>query len=89
MTNLVNKIKNKFLSRPTLGWDDLIIFKCFGVIFSIKKKSIQFSLSFNLYFQQKNSTKVVNSPLTDETLFAFLTSKTGQIAFPIFKVIMR
>ena len=48
--------------------DDLIIFKCFTVIFSLKKKIIQFPLSFHLYFQQKNNPKVVNLPLTDETL---------------------
>ena len=30
-----------------------MIFKCFRVIFSLKKKTIQFPLSFNLYFQQK------------------------------------
>ena len=30
--------------------DDLTIFKCFRVIFSLKKKNIKFPLSFNLYF---------------------------------------
>ena len=38
--------------------DDVIIFNCFRVIFSLKKKTIQFSLSFNLYFQQKIATKL-------------------------------
>ena len=38
--------------------DDLTIFKCFRVIFSIKKKTIQFSLLFNLYLQQKGAPKL-------------------------------
>ena len=33
--------------------DDLTVFKCLRVIFSLKKQAIQFSFSFNLYFQQK------------------------------------
>ena len=35
-----------------------IIFKYFRVIFSLKKKSIQFLLSFNFYFQQKRAPKL-------------------------------
>ena len=44
--------------RWTLGLDDLIVFKCFRFIFSLKKKTIQFPLSFNLYFQQKRAPKL-------------------------------
>ena len=44
--------------RRTLGSDDLIIFKRFRVYFSLKKKIIQFPLSFNLYFQQKRAPKL-------------------------------
>ena len=43
--------------RRTLGSDKLIIFKCFRVISSLKKKTIQFPFSFNLYFQQKRAPK--------------------------------
>ena len=45
-------------NRRTLGTDDLTIFKCFIVIFSLKKKTIQFPLSLNLYFQQKRVAKL-------------------------------
>ena len=38
-----------------VGWP---IFKCFRVIFSLKKKTIQFPLSLNLYFQQKRVPKL-------------------------------
>ena len=38
--------------------NDLIIFKFFRVILSFKKKTIQFPLSFNLYFQQKLAPKL-------------------------------
>ena len=44
--------------RRTLSSNDLIIFKCFRVIFSLKKKTIKFPLSFNLYFQQKRAQKL-------------------------------
>ena len=37
----------------TLGSDDMTVFKCFRVIFFLKKQTIQFSSSLNLYFQQK------------------------------------
>ena len=33
------------------GSDDLAVFKCFRVIFFLKNQTIQFSFSFNLYFQ--------------------------------------
>ena len=47
---------NGFINR--VGSDDQTIFKCFRVIFSLKKKTIQYSLSFNLYFQQKRAPKL-------------------------------
>ena len=62
------KFRNTLNWRRTLGLDDLIIFKCFRVDFSLKKKAIQFLLSFNLYFKKEGS-KVVNLPLTNETLY--------------------
>ena len=39
-------------------WVEWPIFKCFRVIFSLKKKTIQFPLSFNLYFQLKRAPKL-------------------------------
>ena len=44
--------------RRTLGSDDLIIFKCFRVYFLLKKKTIQFPLSFSLYLLQKRALKL-------------------------------
>ena len=44
--------------KRTLDWSDLIIFKCFRVTFSLKRKIIQFPLSFNLHFQQKRVPKL-------------------------------
>ena len=35
-----------------------LIFKCFRIICSLKKNSIRFLLSFNLYFQQKRPQKL-------------------------------
>ena len=69
--------------------NDLMIFKCFRVIFSLKKKTIQFPLSFSLYFQQKEPQICQFATYRRNALFEFLTSQTGQMAFPIFKVIMR
>ena len=46
-------LSSKESSFFILGSDDLTIFKCFRAIFSLKKKTIQFPLSFNLYFQRK------------------------------------
>ena len=67
-----------------LGLDDLTVFKCFRVIFFLKKQTIQFLFSFDLYFQQK-SPKVVHL----KALFEFLTSQTGKTVFIIFNVIIR
>ena len=53
-------------NRRTLGTDDLTIFKCFIVIFSLKKKTIQFS--FSLSFQQKKSSEVADLALSNKTL---------------------
>ena len=40
------------------GLGDLAVFKCFRVIFFLKNQTIQFSFSFNLYFQQKRAPKL-------------------------------
>ena len=65
-----------------------MIFKRFKVIFSLKKKTIDFPLSVNLYFQLKRAQSCQFATYRRNDLFEFLTSQTGQMAFPIFKVIM-
>ena len=60
------------IEREILWSDDLRIFKCFRVIFGLKKKAIQFSLSFNLYFQQKRVPKLLICRLsTKRSVWAF------------------
>ena len=44
-----------FTQGQTFSSDDLTIFKCFKVIFSLKNKTIQFPLSFNLYLKKKKT----------------------------------
>ena len=56
------------------------------VIFSLKEKTIQFPFSLNLYFQQPQSCQFAT--YQRNVLFEFLTSQTGQMSFPIFKVII-
>ena len=48
----------QFVLRWTLGSDYLTVFKGFRFIFSLKKQTIEFSLFFNLYFQQKRTPKL-------------------------------
>ena len=59
-----------------LGSDDLIIFKWFRVISSLKKKAVQFPLSFNLYFEQKRAPNLPIATYRRNALFEFLTSQT-------------
>ena len=49
----VNYLKADF----QVGWPN-IFKKCFRIIFSLKKKTIQFPLSFNLYFPRKRAPKL-------------------------------
>ena len=49
---------------------------------------MQFPLSFNLYFQQKKTQSCQFDTYRRNSLFEFLTSQAGQIAFPVFKVVM-
>ena len=60
-----------------LGWPN--IFKCFRVTFSLKKKIIQFPLSFSLYFQQKRAPKLSSGHLpTKRSSWAFdVTNRTN------------
>ena len=53
-----SRYQTKCVIKGGLGSDDLTILNCFRVIFSLKMKTIQFSLSFNLYFQQKRAPKL-------------------------------
>ena len=82
-------ITKSLFKDALLGSDDLTIFQCFRVIFSLKKKTIQFPLLFNLYFQQKKPQSCQFATYRRNALFEFLTSQTGEMAFPIFKVSMR
>ena len=79
-----------FTQGQTFSSDDLTIFKCFRVIFSLKNKTIQFPLSFNLYLKKKKQPQSCQfATYWQNALFEFLTSQTGEMAFPIFKVIIR
>ena len=62
-----NSIFVSFFSK-TLGFDDITIFKCFIVIFSLKKENYPIFAFVKPLFSTKKSSKVVNLPLTDETL---------------------
>ena len=64
-----NKVVHEKL---TLDWSDLIIFKCFRVTFSLKRKIIQFPLSFNLHFLQKRAPKLsICHLLTKRSVWVF------------------
>ena len=79
----------KYYQRWTLWSDCLAVFKCFRVIFSLKNQTIQFSFSFNLYFQQNNLQSCQFATYWWKGLFEFLTTQTGEMAFIIFSVIIR
>ena len=83
-----NIIKVK-VKRPTLGLDDLTIFKCFRVIFFLKNKTIQFPLSSIFNFNKNESQSCQFVIYQRNALFEFLTSQTEEMAFPIFKGIIR
>ena len=54
------------------SWNNLTVFNCFRVIFSLKKQTIQFSFSFNLYFQQKRAPKLsICHLLTKSSVWVF------------------
>ena len=42
----------------TVGLDDLAVFKCIRVIFSLEKQTVQFPFSFNHSFHQKGASKL-------------------------------
>ena len=65
--------------------DDLTIFKCFRVIFFLKKKTIKFPLSFNLYFQQKRAPNLSICHLQRNTLLGFLTPTNRRNGFANFQ----
>ena len=71
----------------SLGSDDLIIFKCFSVIFSLKKKTIQFPLSINLYFQQKRAPKLSICHLPTKRCLSFWRHKQDKWLFQFSKLL--
>ena len=74
----------------TLGSDDLIIFKCFSVVLSLKKRKLSnFRFRSIFIFNKKEAQSCLFATYRRNALFVFLTSETGEIAFPIFKVIMK
>ena len=71
-TNFVKIICHLKVDLSFVASDDLTFFKCFRVIFSLKKKTIQFSLSFNHYFQQKRVPKLsICHLLTKSSVWVF------------------
>ena len=67
---------------------DLITFNCFRVFFSLRKLfNFRFRPIFT--FNKKEPQSGQFATYRRNALFEFLTSQTGQMAFPIFKVIMR
>ena len=71
--NVTKKEMNKDLKADSpLGLDDFTIWKCFSAIFPLKKKTIQFPLSLNLYFQQKRAPICKFATYLRNALFEFL-----------------
>ena len=71
-----------------MGSDYLTIFKCFRVIFSLKKRIIQFPLSI-FFYNKKEPQSCQFATYRRNALFEFLTSQTGEMTLPVFKVIIR
>ena len=69
-----------------VGWANNFL-NVLEFFYFLKKKAIQFLLSFNLYFQQKEPQSCQFATYRRKALIEFLTSQTGQMAFAIFKVI--
>ena len=67
--------------KATLGSDNLIIFKCFRV----KKENFRSICILN----KKEPHSGQFATCQQNAVFEFLMSQTGQMAFPIFKVIKR
>ena len=61
-----------YAQRRTLALDDLTVLRCFRVIFSLKKKTIQFTISLSFFFQQKKSPKLsICDLLTKSSVWVF------------------
>ena len=65
-TRFMNNFCYILKADSRVGWPNN--FKIFKVIFSLKKKTIQFPLFVQSLFSTKKSSKIVNLLLTDETL---------------------
>ena len=63
-------------------------FEMFWNYFLLKKENYPIFAFVQSLFSTNKSLKVVNLPLTNETLLEFFMSQTAQMAFPIFKVII-
>ena len=85
---VLNKCRFYF-KRWTLGWNDLIIFKCFRVIFSLKRKLSNFRFRLIFIFNKREPQSCQFATYQRNALFEFLMSQTGKMAFPNFKVITR
>ena len=59
---------SKILLKADARVDDLTIFKCFRLIFPLKRKLSNFHFRSIFIFNKKKNPKVVNLLLTDETL---------------------
>ena len=69
--------------------DDLTMFERLRVIFSLKRKLFNFRFRSIFIFNKKEPQSCQFATYRRNALFEFLTSQTGQMAFLIFKVIMR
>ena len=70
-----------------LGW--LIIFKCFRFISPWKRKLSNSRFRLIFIFIKKEPQSCQFATYRQNALFEFLTSQTGQMTFPSFKVIIR
>ena len=87
--NLRRLIMSGLTLKRTLGLDDVIIFKCLRVIFSLKRELSNLRFRSIFIFNEKESRTCQFAAYRQNALFEVLTSQTGQMAFPIFKVMMR
>ena len=69
--------------------DDLTMFECLRVIFSLKRKLFNFRFRLIFVFNKKEPRSCQFATYRRNALFEFLTSQPGQVAFPISKVIIR
>ena len=81
---LKKSLKGGLSGRMTLQF-----FKCFRVIFSLKMKLSNFRFQSIFISNKKEPQSCQFATYEQNALFEFLTSQTGQMAFTVFKVIIR